>query len=195
MFFADANMIYFHLYSRHFQMLSMRNSPNLHPMCLSGALHPSQVSQLCMSFGDNTSTMNLGVFGTLPLNPDSSANSSFDLKSQCTTSNQTVMIPATSISASQSSFGIESSRSQHPSFQFGVPEEEIFTADLVPREQLDSGRTAGNLSENVIKAVNIASSLNFGRRGSSSLEHHDHFTNVVSKNQAVTPIFTQDFDG
>ena len=106
-----------------FQMLSMRNGLNSHPLYLPGALQPLQASQLCMSFGDNASAMNLGVLGMLPPNQDSSANNSFDLTSQCTTSHQTVMLPTVNISAPETSFGLEPTQSHHASFQLGVPSE------------------------------------------------------------------------
>lgn len=178
------------------QMLSMRNGLNSHPMYLPGALHQLQASQLCMSFGDTTSAMNMVVLGMLPHNPDSAPNNSFHLTSRCMASHQTVMLPTASISAPETSFELEPLQSHHPSFKLRIPSEEICTEDTVSQQKLDSGRNIRNLAENEMKTMDVARSLHFGGQGSSSLEHSDHLEDVLHENhQDNNPGFSQNFDG
>lgn len=170
------------------QMLSMRNGLNLHPMYLSGALQPLQAPQMCMGFGaDNGTAMNMGS-SMLPLDQDSAARNSFDLSNQSTHSHQSIVIPSVSdITNPENSFGMEPSQSHQAPFQ------EIFTEDMVARQQLATGQTTRNLPENEIKCMAMAASQHFSGQ-SSSLVGADNLEECVIRRERPENIPSEDPD-
>lgn len=175
------------------QMLSMRNGLNAHPMYLPGAMQQLQASQMCMGFEENTSVMNMGVVGMLPLNQDTSGHNSFNLSSH---SHQPIILPTTvaSISVSETSFGMESSQSRH-GFQLRAPTERLYTEDLLPHQQLDSGHTTRNLPENEMKTMAAASSLHFIGQASTGVEQNEDLDDALPKDHpAENQIFMPRLD-
>ncbi|XP_029122777.1 transcription factor SPATULA isoform X2 [Elaeis guineensis] len=184
------------------QMLSMRNGLNLDPVYLSGALQPLQTSQMCMGFGaDNGTAMNIGA-GMLPLNQDSAAQNSFDISNRSASAHQSIVIPSvTNITNPENSFGMEPSQSHQGSFQLPVSAEEIFTEDMVARQQLAADQTTRNLPGNEMKCMAMASSRHFSEQ-SSSLVHdleecvigRERPENMPSKDPD-NPLLVQHFHG
>ncbi|XP_038987269.1 putative transcription factor bHLH056 isoform X2 [Phoenix dactylifera] len=186
------------------QMLSMRNGLNLHPVYLSGALQPLQTSQMCMGFGaDNGTAMNIGV-GMLPLNQESAARDSFDLSNRPASSHQSIVIPSvTNITNPENSFGMEPSQSHQGSFQLPVSAEEIYTEDMVARQQLAADQTMRNLPENEMKCLAVAASQHFSGQSSSLADTGDLEDCVIGRERPENmpskdpdnPILIQHFHG
>ncbi|KAH7688629.1 Myc-type basic helix-loop-helix (bHLH) domain-containing protein [Dioscorea alata] len=186
------------------QMLSMRNGLSLHPMYLPNNLSPMQGSQMNLGFAvDGDSVMNMGLGGMLPLNQDSSQGNSFDMLSQSTPSNQSIVIPsAANVSDLECSFHMESSQAHNRSFHMPVATEEMLTEEMVTQHQLNSAHSMQNLPENNIKSVAASTSLPFGRQasfveGAESLETNmlvsERSQDVLSKN-SDHQIFNQQFN-
>jgi hypothetical protein len=90
-------------------MLTMRNGLSLHPMCLPGALQPMQPPLSGMSFDEGNGLLTTDTLtGIFSANEESSVQTSLNLPSQCTVSNQPIAIPSgTNITSSETSFGFE----------------------------------------------------------------------------------------
>ncbi|XP_043711360.1 transcription factor SPATULA-like isoform X2 [Telopea speciosissima] len=108
------------------QMLSMRNGLSLHPMYVPGVLQSMQLPQMQMGFGDGERPLHMSMgTGTLPVNEETSTQTTYSLSNQHPTLQKPVVLPnMTNITNSETSFGMELPvQTHHGPFQLSTASE------------------------------------------------------------------------
>ncbi|KAF6143968.1 hypothetical protein GIB67_017576 [Kingdonia uniflora] len=158
------------------QMLSMRNGLSLHPMYLPGVLQPDARMSFSDGNGLQTHTSSMET-SKLPLNQDSTAQTSFGLSNQCTTSQQSLAIPSlANITNSDRQYGLTSPIPAHQGpFQIQLLAvrnnishlicvmKELYRGGILPQQPLPLSHSTRNPAENGVRPV-AAESLSFDRR-------------------------------
>ncbi|KAG6530641.1 transcription factor PHYTOCHROME INTERACTING FACTOR-LIKE 15-like [Zingiber officinale] len=127
------------------QILSMRNGLNFHSMYMSGALQSLQASQMSIGFSSDHDPATKVDSTMIPLNQDSAAaQTSFGVPGQHGCSQPLPVMPGL---INVTNPRMNSSQSQHGSFQVPPSCEAMFTGDLSTHMNLVSVHYAHNLSE------------------------------------------------
>lgn len=105
-------------------MLSMRNGLSMHPLYLAGGIQPMQMLQTGTSFDESNGLLNTNAgAGPITAAQETSIRTAFDLSSQCTPSNQPIIVPTlTNLTNSETPFGFEPEmEAQYRPFNLSTP--------------------------------------------------------------------------
>ncbi|XP_021897491.1 transcription factor SPATULA-like [Carica papaya] len=187
------------------QMLSMRNGLSLRPLCLPGALQPTQLSQTRMSFSEDNGSLYINMSDMRPVNRETLVPPVFSLPNQCTPSNHMSIPNVPDIINTTSPFGIESPIQGHfGPFQLLNSSEEVCREDALPHHhQMNIGTSKTNSSVfEVGSLTSVSIPLNTNQsnpKESSSLDvsavGRDESESMLLKNNEHNLILSSQFTG